>query len=204
VVTSNGVLYRFGNVNQGFDNDGDYQPDYDAWAQPVGEPSYDPSCFRLIRTTGVLTISRSSGLPDQLYFTNLPSNNTGVVGEVHYVFLALNGPCSTSWSPYQEVASGFDNEKFNADFGAGIPPVGSSEPEVTIDKSSSPNVVALGSTTTYQIPFQNTSSSVFAGVVSDDWGVYSPLVISDSIPSGTEYVTGSADYTLSGIGVEIL
>jgi hypothetical protein len=126
-------------------------PDYNAWLQPFGDPSYDPSCFRLIRSTTVLTVSRSAGNPnliitadDQnihptyggpLYFTNLPPDNTGVRGEVRYTFLALTGPCSLPISPYQEVASGFDNEKFNGDFGTGIPTIQSSEPEVTISKS---------------------------------------------------------------------
>ena len=54
VITTNGVLYEFGNINQGFDNDGDFVPDYNAWAQPVGNADFDPSCFRLIRTSGYL------------------------------------------------------------------------------------------------------------------------------------------------------
>ena len=64
VITSNGILYNLGNVRHGFDNDGDYAPDYNAWMQPVGDAAYDPSCFRLIRTHGVLTISRGAGKPD--------------------------------------------------------------------------------------------------------------------------------------------
>lgn len=193
-ITSNGILYNLGNINKGFDNDGDYVYDYNAWLQPIGDPSYDPSCFRLISTMGVLTVTRSSGKPDlimpfedTLYFTNLPPDNTGAVGEVHYTFLALDGPCSTSLTPYQEVASGADNEKFNADFGSGIPPVGSADVDVSVDKSSSPSVVTVGSTFTYQIPFQNTGSSS-AGLPLNNV----PLVISDTVPSGLQYVGGSA------------
>src|SRR3990172_6591728 len=44
-------------------NDGDGNFDYNAWLQPVGGPSYDPGCFRLVRTTGVLTVSRRGGQP---------------------------------------------------------------------------------------------------------------------------------------------
>ncbi len=199
-ITTNGINYELGNVNQGFDNDGDFVPDYNAWLQPVGDNRFDPSCFRIIHTEGTLTVSRSGGLPDlvipfqdQLYFTDLPANNTGVTGEVFYTFAALNGPCSSAVSPYQEVASGRDNEKFNADYGVGIPPVGSYEPKVEIDKSSSPSVVPLGGTLTYQIPVQNIGAAP-AGLPLFNM----PLTISDQVPAGTVYIAGSAAYTGSG------
>ncbi len=182
VITSNGILYEFGVINQGFDNDGNYTPDYNAWAQPIGDASYDPSCFRLIRTTGVLTVTRSGGNPDlvvpfvdQLYFTNLPDDNTGVRGDVRYTFLALNGPCSTALSPYQEVASGYDNEKFNGDYGTAIPPIGSVTPLVNIDKTGNATVAKPG-TITYQIPFQNLSTTTPAGMtLSSGYGVDMPV-----------------------------
>jgi hypothetical protein len=41
VITTVGIRYNFGNVNQGSDNDGDFVPDYNAWAQPIGDPGYD-------------------------------------------------------------------------------------------------------------------------------------------------------------------
>ncbi len=211
LITSNGILYELGNVRFGFDNDGNYVPDYNAWMQPIGDVGYDPSCFRLIHTSGVLTISRGAGQPDlivpfddqdgphpdyggPLYFTNLPPDNTGVRGEIFYTFQALNGPCSIGLSPYQEVASGFDNEKFNGDYGLGIPPIGSSEVQVTLDKSSSPNLIPLGGTTTYQIPFANTGSSDF-GLPLSTGGL--PMVISDTVPNGMQYVGGSATYNLN-------
>lgn len=203
VITSNGVLYDLGNINQGFDNDGDYVYDYNAWMQPVGDPNYDPSCFRLIRTTGLVTVSRSSGKPDmiipfqdKLYFTNLPQDNTGAIGNVRYTFLALDGPCSTRLTPYQEVASGADNEKFNADFGGGIPPVASSEPQVTLDKTGSVTATT-GGTISYQIPFQNDGSGD-AGLPLNSM----PLVISDTIPAGLEYTDSS--FTYGGAGITIL
>ncbi|MBX3061138.1 MAG: hypothetical protein KF770_32160, partial [Anaerolineae bacterium] len=213
VITSNGILYTLGNVRHGFDNDGDFVPDYNAWVQPIGDPDYDPSCFRLIRTSGVLTVSRSAGQPnliipfdDQnpalsapyggpLYFTNLPNDNNGVRGEVFYTFMALNGPCSTGLSPYQEVASGYDNEKFNGDYGTGIPPVVSSAPQVTLDKSSSPTTILLGGTTTYNIPFANVGSTGFGLGMST--GGSTPLVIADTVPQGMEYVGGTAAATLN-------
>ncbi len=47
-VVLEGIWFDCGNVNKGFDNDGDYQWDYNFMIQPVGNPAvYDPSCFRL-------------------------------------------------------------------------------------------------------------------------------------------------------------
>lgn len=210
IITSNGIDYELGVINQGFDNDGDLVPDFNAWLQPVGDPAYDPSCFRLIRTEGYLTISRSAmpdlivPFDDQLYFTNLPVNNNGVVGRVYYTFMAMNGPCSTGLTPYQEVASGYENEKFNGDYGTGIPPVGSSAAQVTLDKSSSPTTVPLGSTTTYSIPFANSGTAAFGLGLST--GGTTPLVVSDEVPNGMQYVGGSATavLTYANTGVTIL
>jgi protocatechuate 3,4-dioxygenase beta subunit len=208
VITTNGVLYSLGNVRFGFDNDGDYVPDYNAWLQPFGDPSYDPSCFRLIRSSTVLTVSRSAGKPnliieadDQnihplyggpLYFTNLPPDNNGVRGEVRYTFLALSGPCSLPISPYQEVASGWDNEKFNADFGTGIPTIQTSEPEVTISKSG-PDGIGLNTIFTYNIPFANLSSDTAAGLTLNSSGINMPLSVRDVVPEGLEYIGGTAE-----------
>jgi LPXTG-site transpeptidase (sortase) family protein len=198
VITSNGINYDLGNINKGFDNDGDFVYDYNAWLQPIGDPGYDPSCFRLIKTEGTLTISRSGGNPDmiidfvdQLYFTNLPVDSNGARGEVHYSFLALDGPCSTSITPYQEVASGADNEKFNADFGVSLPPVGSYEPQVVIDKTGD-LTISPGNPIDYSIAIANNGPEPAGNKT-----LGMPLVVSDAIPTGVEYQTGSATSTLS-------
>jgi protocatechuate 3,4-dioxygenase beta subunit len=208
VITTNGVLYSLGNVRFGFDNDGDFIPDYNAWLQPFGDSSYDPSCFRLIRSSTVLTVSRSAGNPDliieandqdihptyggPLFFTNLPPDNTGVRGEVRYTFLALSGPCSLPISPYQEVASGWDNEKFNGDFGTGIPTIQASEPEVTISKSG-PDGIGLNTIFTYNIPFANLSNDTAAGLTLNSGGINMPLSVRDTVPEGLEYIGGTAE-----------
>ncbi len=201
VITSNGILYEFGNIRQGFDNDGDYVPDYNAWAQPISQVDYDPTCFRLIRTTGVLTITRSGGNPtiilpfeESLYFTHLPPDNTDVRGEIHYIFLALKGPCSMALTPYQEVASGFDNEKFNGDYGTGIPGVRILEPTVLITKSSAPDRIFVGETTTYTIPFANTGSGPAGLTLASGFGVEMPLVISDTVPDGMQLAAAATYY----------
>lgn len=203
IITSNGVLYDLGNINQGFDNDGDFAPDYNAWMQPIGDPSYDPSCFRLIRTSGVITMSRSAKpdkiipFADQLYFSNLPPDNNGSIGEVFYTFQALNGPCSTSLTPYQEVASGFDNEKFNGDYGTGIPPIGSSAPEITFDKNGNSTVSEPG-TINYSIPFQN-SGSIAAPSLPLSTGTM-PLVVSDTVPDGLVFNSAGATFSAGYAG----
>lgn len=219
VITSNGILYELGVINQGFDNDGDYVPDFNAWVQPIGDPGYDPSCFRLIRTTGVLTVSRSAGQPDliipfddqdpasaapyggPLYFTNLPDDNNGVRGEVFYTFQALNGPCSTGLSPYQEVASGHDNEKFNGDYGTGIPPVASNPPSITLDKNGNA-VVPQPGTINYSIPFLNAGSDPAPGLSLSAGAM--PLVISDTIPNGLAFSAASATFVGYSGGYTVL
>ncbi|MBN2550005.1 MAG: hypothetical protein JXB15_12655, partial [Anaerolineales bacterium] len=202
VITSNGIRYELGNVNKGFDNNNDGLYDYNAWMQPFGDTTYDPSCFRLIRTTGVLTVTRSGGNPpiiynftDKLYFTypDIPPDNTGVIGNIYYTFLALNGPCSTAMTPYQEVASGADNEKFNADYGTSLPAIGTEQNKVVIDKASQPNVIAVGGTVTYTIGFANNDTELSAGLTLSSGGVNLPVVISDTVPVGAEFVGGSAE-----------
>jgi len=199
IITTNGIDYRLGNINQGFDNNGDGVPDYNAWLQPFGDPAYDPSCFRLIGATGVLTVTRGGGNPDliipidnSLYFTNIPSDNTDVRGRVYYQFLALGGPCTVPISPYQEVASGSDNEKFNGDYGTGVPALMTYEPEVIVDKTGDAMVAEPG-TITYSMPFYNNSDQASAGLTLSSGGVYAPLTIQDLVPAGLQYLCGSAN-----------
>ncbi len=198
LLITNGFNYDLGVINKGFDNDGDLDFDFNAWLQPIGDPSYDPSCYRLVKTEGQLVISRSGGNPDtiidfvdQLYFTDLPDDNNGGLGVVKYTFLALNGPCATTITPYQEVASGADNEKFAGDFGTEAPSLESLPADVTLDKSVDKSSANLGETLTYSMDIENTGASA---VGQPDFGT--PLVVRDSIPSGTSYVAASASFVL--------
>jgi hypothetical protein len=203
-ITTNGILYRLGRVNFGFDNNGDLNPDYNAWLQPIGNPTYDPSCFRLIEVSGVLTVTRSTGdvvIPFNhslnqandaplLYFTDLPADNTDVNGLVYYTFMALGGPCAVPVSPYQEVASGDDNEKFNGDYGAGGPgKINSYTPNLTFDKSG-PTSAAEATPFQYAITFQNTGGTSMG--LSLSTGFAASFVVSDTVPNGLQYVINSA------------
>jgi hypothetical protein len=61
-VTSQGIWYDFGNVGAGFDNNYDLVPDRNAWVQPIGDVSaYDPGCFRLVRTYGLVIVKINDG-----------------------------------------------------------------------------------------------------------------------------------------------
>ena len=195
VITTQGIWYDLGNVGQGFDNDGDLVPDQNAWLQPVGDAAaFDADCFRMVNLYGLLIVKLKTGgemlipFQNQLYFEHLPEN-TGVVGLVYYQFIATDGGCSAVMTPYQEAASGFDNEKFSADFGLSNPlsstPYG---PALTFSKTDGLASTPTGGTLTYSA---STTNSTGANLGAPDYGL--ALSFRDSIPAGTTYVTGSAD-----------
>lgn len=192
-IWTEGIWYDLGNVGAGFDNDGDLVPDKNAWMQPVGDPTiFDAASFRLVRTYAMVVVKLKGGgeqvynVEDQLYFQNIPENN-GAVGLVRYEFLPLKSGSSSALTPYQEVASGFDNEKFNGDYGASIGSgISSGASKVEIDKAGNVTVTP-GGTIDYQISFTN-SGFVKVG----DPRLNTPLVLVDVIPDGTTYVAGSA------------
>jgi len=197
IVTSQGIWYDLGNIGAGFDNNNDYVPDHNLWLQPIGDPTiYDPGCFRLIRTYGILIIKMRDGsemlipFADQMYFQNLPDDNNGAVGLVFYQYLAMDGACTAGLTPYQEVASGFDNEKFNADFGAGIPPLQSTEmtAQFNFDKNGNATINP-GDVIHYSLDI---SLPVADGVgvpelTIGDPSLGVPLVFHESVPAGLEF-----------------
>lgn len=193
-IQTEGIWYDLGNVGAGFDNNGDLVPDRNAWMQPVGDPSqFNPSYYRLTRTYAMVVVKLNTGTnivykeTDQLYFENLPANNIGAVGYVLYEFTVLNSGFS-ALMPYQEVASGYDNEKFNGDYGATFgyfPP--STPPHATIVKTADVAVTDPGSNIVYTMVFTNAGSLPLGNP-----SVGVPLVVQDSIPTGTTYVAGSA------------
>ena len=203
-VTSQGIWYDLGNVGHGFDNDGDLVPDRNIWVQPIGDAgSYDPGCFRLVRAYGLIIIKLNDGtemlIPfvDKMYFDYIPENNTGAVGLVFYEYVALDGACTAGLTPYQEVASGYDNEKFNGDFGAGIPPLQSQEADMTLEKSGDGMVVIGGTinyTMTFTLPDPDPAPSSSMTITVGNPSVGLPLVFQETIPSGTTYVSGSAAF----------
>jgi uncharacterized repeat protein (TIGR01451 family) len=100
------------------------------------------------------------------------------------------------------VASGSDNEKFNADFGTYTGDVKSTAPEMTFDKDG-PVSTALGGQLDYTLSTTNNGS--------DPIGFpqfAAPVVFQDSIPVNTTYVGGSAETNNTplptGVGVNVL
>ena len=162
----------------------------------MGDPAvYNPDCFRLLGMYGLVIVKKTDGtellipFEDQLYFENLPEKNTGAVGLVFYRFAALDGPCAGNLTPYQEVASGFDNEKFNGDYGGYIPLAVSKTNSVSLGKAADKSLLTtpLPDTLTYTLSFSNDGP---IDVGSPALGL--PFIIQDSIPTGTSYLAGSA------------
>jgi uncharacterized repeat protein (TIGR01451 family) len=194
LISTDGIWYDFGNVGEGFDNNGDLVPDHNAWMQPVGDPSlFDPSAFRLVRTYAFVIVKLKTGGEailsgqDQLYFENIPENN-GAVGYVRYQYMPLRPGASSVTTPYQEVASGRDNEKFNADYGVSLgEQLISGEAKVGLDKTVDKAVAYPSDTLSYTVSYSNTGT---VEVGNAQLGI--PLVVQDAIPAGTTYVGGTA------------
>ncbi len=191
-VVLEGIWFDCGNVNKGFDNDGDYQYDYNFMLQPVGNPAvFDPNCFRLVKVSGLIVVKPKNSsnysfeFEDQLHFEDLPKN-TGAVGMVFYEFAIINGPCSADLTPYQAAASGKNREKFNSDFGLTGGTLGSLEPTVDVEVTA-PASASPGDQIEVTLQADNTSS-VPMGM--PEYGAH--LVIEAEIPSGISYTSGSA------------
>lgn len=188
-----GIWYDLGNIGAGFDNNGDGIPDRNAWLQPVGDPGlFSPLAARLVKCYGIVIVKLNDGteqlipFEDRLYFENMSPNNTGAVGLVYYEFLPLNASLPNRLTPYQEVASGYDNEKFNSDFGGVVGSAVTLPPEAQIVKTG-PATRAIGQNADYVLTVTNT------GTVSYGWPDLSlPVVIEDPVPGGLQYVAGSA------------
>ena len=208
LFTLEGIWYDLGNINKGFDNDGDFVPDYNLFMQPVGNPyTFDNCCFRMIRQYGVLIIKLSGGgekiivFEDQFYHTNIPQNNTGGVGLVFYEYVPLSAPCAGLITPYQNVASGNNNEKYSGDFGITLGGPTSEVPLAILDKSG-PETSNYNSDIEFSISINNTTNKAL-GIAQ----YYEALTLRDSIPMGTVYVAGSAavNNTIpAGVSISVL
>jgi len=193
-LAAEGIWYQLGNVGQGYDCDNDLIPDHDAWLQPVGDPSlFDIGSYRLVKTHTLLIVKLKTGgeqvimAEDQLYFKDIPEN-TSVVGYVRYDFVPLKADSSSQLTPYQEAASGSENEKFNGDYGVTLgsipkPP----PPSADLTKSTTVTNTVPGGIIPYTVTYTN-SGTVSMG--NAEQGV--PLVVQEQIPVGTRYVQNSA------------
>ncbi|MEW5736846.1 MAG: SdrD B-like domain-containing protein [Thermodesulfobacteriota bacterium] len=196
LITTQGIWYDLGTVVHGFDNNNDLTVDQNAWLQPVGDPSsFDAGCFRMVNVYGIVVVKLRTGgeflipFQNQLYFENLP-DNTGAVGLVYYQFIATGEGCSAAMTPYQEAASGYDNEKFSADYGLSLGlESGSYGSALSFSKTDGVASTSAGSTLTYALTATNSGTGVSLGA--PDLGV--PLTFYETVPEGTTYVAASAD-----------
>ncbi len=203
-IVTEGIWYDLGNVGYGFDNNGDLVPDQNAWLQPVGDPGmFDSACFRLVHTYSMVVVKLRTGEDrvyigdDQLYFMNIPGDNNGAVGYVGYEFEVLNANCVSTLSPYQEVASGYDNEKFNGDYGATLGQLTSGQAHLTLDKAANRPTASPGDTISYNVAFTNTGTVQIGDPYSGN-----PIVVTEHIPHGVLYVplsAGSSNTLPSGV-----
>ncbi len=169
----------------------------DAWFQPISNPSFDPTCLRLIRTQVALHSIKATPYTDQLYFSGIATNNPppnytrNFADYVAYTFIGLRN-CSTTLVPYQQAASG-SGHKFNADIGAITLTihVNESAGKLLLDKSVTPTAATPGATLTYSVAYGNTSGAPIGDPTSGN-----SVIITDILPSEVTYIKGSS--TCSG------
>ena len=202
-----GIWFKMPKIDRGFDNDGDYQKDYNFMLQPVGNPSlYDPECFRLVKTNGLVVVKYSDGsfseieFEDEMCFEDIPSNNNAAFGMIFYEFAPLNGPCSTDLTPYISQAKGNRRERYNGDFSTEVP-MSSSASSVNFQVTAPGTTIPSG---LIEIGLEATNASGVS-IGHPEYGA--SLVFQQEIPSNTYYVAGSADdnNTLpSGVNATVL
>lgn len=190
--------FQFGQVGDGFSNE------EDAWLQPVGNNTFDPSCFRLVSTeTVIASIDPPFTMPwlNRLYFPgiksqNPPPNYSHTASDyVIYRFIA-QATCSTSIQPYQEVASG-QVQKYSFDYGRSGATITltSQGSAIDLDKEVYPLTAGVGDTLTWTIEYHNLTA-LPVGDPSSGAGL---VIIDQGIPAGTEYVAGTADSSADSI-----
>ncbi|MFN4217935.1 MAG: hypothetical protein ACK4HB_01395 [Candidatus Bipolaricaulia bacterium] len=170
----------------------------DVWLQPVSNPSFDPSCLRLVRTEAALNSIRATPYSDQIYFTGIGSHNPppnyarNPSDYVKYTFIGLRN-CSTTLQPYQQAASG-SGHKFNTDIGAITLNIHVRDTlgRLSLDTSVTPTAATPGTTLTYSIAYGNTG-----GAPAGDPASGSSLVITNILPSEITYVAGSSTCSAS-------
>ena len=190
--------FQFGQIGDGFGNE------EDAWLQPMGNSTFDPSCFRLISTeTVIASIDPPFTMPwlNRLYFPGIKSQNPPpnysytATDYVTYRFIA-QAACSTAIQPYQEVASG-QVQKYSFDYGrsGATIPLTSQGSAIDLDKEVSPLTAVVGDTLTWTIEYHNLTD-LPVGDPSSGAGL---VIIDQGIPAGTEYVATTADSSASSI-----
>ncbi|MEA3443102.1 MAG: LamG-like jellyroll fold domain-containing protein, partial [Bacteroidota bacterium] len=185
---------NFGNIGQGFDENRDGIYDYDVWYQPIGDTSWSSNSFRLVDIQADVwgDVPASNPFPlthydNEPYLSQMIGATSGAFRATYtYTFLALTGG-DGFLSPYQEAASGSDNEKYNGDYGTGVKVI-TGLPGFTLAMASNPDdTVKICDEITWTLSYTNTGLSD-AG----DPGTGNGVVIENVIPDNLSYVAGSA------------
>lgn len=186
------VWNQLGQVKEGFDANEDLLPDFNAFLQPVGRlATFDPSCFRLIHTSGVLLLedpnANISFVPfnDQIHFLNINRENVSVMALVNYEFMVLGNECESNLSPYQSVANFFEKERFNQNYGHPVGQLKAAQHPFSL-QANTLDSVPLGHALPIQYQFGHTSPH--------DLGVpriAAGISVHAKIPTGTHYLAGS-------------
>lgn len=192
------VWHQLGQVKNGFDSNEDLVPDFNAFLQPVGRlADFDPSCFRLIRTYGVMLVEDISGnitfttFNNQTHFTNISRENKAVMALVNYEMMALGSECTASLSPFQSVASQINQESFNQNFGTSVGVLTAKKHPFSIDTNTIDSV-AKGSDISLKYQLSSTNTAVLGNPA-----LAAGLSISAKIPTGTAMVSRSATSDLT-------
>jgi len=117
----------FGTIGNGFDANRDNLWDYDFWIQPIGGTSFAAASFRLVDIqsnivgtggnnplNGITTHFDNEPYLSRLFDDRLGQSG-GFNGSYTYTFEVLSMG-NTFLNPYQEAASGTNNEKYSNDF----------------------------------------------------------------------------------------
>ncbi|MFK7924180.1 MAG: SdrD B-like domain-containing protein [Bacteroidia bacterium] len=187
------VWHQLGTVKNGFDSNTDLVPDFNAFLQPVGKlANFEPSCFRLIRTYGVLLVEDQDGnitftsFNNQTHFTNISRENKTVMGLVNYEMMALGSECTASLSPFQSVANQINQESFNQDFGASVGTLTAKKHPFVISANTIDSV-PKGSNISLQYQLSSTDAIALGNpALAAGLGIYV------KIPTGTALVSSSA------------
>jgi uncharacterized repeat protein (TIGR01451 family) len=187
----------FGSVGAGFDENRDNLWDQDFWYQPVGETTWPATSFRLVDIQSDVTGS-GGGNPlngitthydNEPYLSRLIGDLSGTFDATYtYTFLVIAEAASGGvLVPYQEAASGTNNEKYNGDYGISES-VYTNPPNLDFSKQGSPKPTLANGITTWTMTYTNLSTEASVGYPLTGNGV----VVEDAIPANTTYVAGSA------------
>ncbi len=185
---------NFGNIGQGFDENRDGIYDYDVWYQPIGDTAWSSGSFRLVDIQADVwgDVPASNPFPlthydNEPYLSQMIGATSGSFRATYtYTFLALTGG-DGFLSPYQEAASGSDNEKYNGDYGVGVKVV-TGLPGFTLAMASNPDdTVKICDEITWTLSYTNTGLTDAGDPVTGNG-----VVIENGIPDSLSYVAGSA------------